>query len=90
MKVKFIITIFFLINTNNISFADENNCKKLKKFSVEYVKCKANLAKDKTISASKNFISETKEFQKKEWSKEKDKIIKTKKNIKKTKDKILN
>ena len=70
-----------MLSVNNISLSNENNCKDLKKFTVEYVKCKANLAKNKTIFASKNFINETKDYQKKEWSKEKKKIIKTKENI---------
>ncbi len=90
MKIRLILIIFLMLSVNNISLSNENNCKDLKKFTVEYVKCKANLAKNKTISASKNFINETKDYQKKEWSKEKKKIIKTKENIKKTTNKILN
>ena len=90
MKIKLILIIYFLLNINTISLSNENNCQSLKKFSVEYIKCKANLAKNKTISASKNFIDETKDYQKKQWSNEKKKFIKTKEKIKDTKEKILN
>ena len=90
MKIKLILIIYLILSINNISFSNENNCQNLKKFSVEYVKCKANLAKNKTISAGKNFIDETKDYQKKQWSNEKKKFIKTKEKIKDTKDKILN
>ncbi len=90
MKIKFIIIIFIIMSFNNISLSDEINCKNFKKLSIEYIKCHANLAKSKTVSAGKNFINETKDYQKKEWSNEKKKILDTKEKIKKTKDKILN
>ena len=92
-KIIFFI-IFFLLNLNSICFANNNDCKKFKKFSVEYVKCKGNIVKDKTISAGQNIIKDTKDYQNKEWSKEKTKIDKvkdkTKNKIDKAKEKILN
>ena len=88
-KIIFFI-IFFLLNLNSICFANNNDCKKFKKFSVEYVKCKGNIVKDKTISAGQNIIKDTKDYQNKEWSEEKDKLLKTKEKIDKTKEKILN
>ena len=88
-KIIFFI-ILFLLNLNSICFANNNDCKKFKKFSVEYVKCKGNIVKDKTISAGQNIIKDTKDYQNKEWSEEKDKLLKTKEKIDKTKEKILN
>ena len=92
MKKIIFFTILFLFNLNTISFANDNNCKDFKKFSVEYIKCKGNIVKDKTISAGQNIIKDTKDYQNKEWSKEKTKIDKvkdkTKNKIDETKDKI--
>ena len=88
-KIIFFITIF-LLNTNSISFANNNDCKEFKKFSVEYFKCKGNIVKDKTISAGQNIIKDTKDYQNKEWSEEMKQIEKAKDKINKTKDKILN
>ena len=82
--------IFFLLNLNSICFANNNDCKKFKKFSVEYVKCKGNIVKDKTISAGQNIIKDTKDYQNKEWSEEKSKMNKAKEKINKAKEKILN
>ena len=45
------------------------------------MKCKGNLIKKKTISASKNFVEDTKGFQKKKWSKENKKINKIKQKV---------
>ena len=90
MKKIIFITIFFLINLNFNSFADTNDCKKFKKFSVEYFKCKGNIAKDKTISAGQNIIKDTKDYQNKEWTEEKEKLNKVKDKINKTKEKVLN
>ena len=56
-KIIFFI-IFFLLNLNSICFANNNDCKKFKKFSVEYVKCKGNIVKDKTISTGQNIIKD--------------------------------
>ena len=88
-KIIFFITIF-LLNTNSISFANNNDCKEFKKFSVEYFKCKGNIVKDKTISAGQNIIKDTKDYQNKKWSEEMKQIDKAKDKINKTKDKILN
>ena len=88
-KIIFFI-IFFLLNLNSICFANNNDCKKFKKFSVEYVKCKGNIVKDKTISAGQNIIKDTKDYQNKEWSEEKNKMNKAKEKINKAKEKILN
>ena len=89
MKILFFFTFFILLNINN-SFANNDNCKGFKKFSVEYFKCKGNLVKDKTISAGQNIIKDTKDYQNKEWSEEKEKINKAKDKINKTKEKVLN
>ncbi len=59
---------------NSYSFSNELNCKDFKKFSVNYMKCKANLIKNKTVSAGKNFIDDTKNYQNKAWSDEKKKL----------------
>ena len=88
-KIIFFISIF-LLNTNSISFANNNDCKEFQKFSVEYFKCKGNIIKDKTISAGQNIIKDTKDYQNKEWSEEMKQIEKAKDKINKTKDKILN
>ena len=87
-KTIFFIFIFFL-NLSSNSFADNENCKEFKKFSVEYFKCKGNLIKDKTISAGQNIIKDTKDYQNKEWTEEKNKMNKLKDKINKTKEKIL-
>ncbi len=72
-KILFII-ITLLFYLNSYSFSDELNCNEFKKFSVSYMKCKANLIKNKTVSAGKNFIDDTKNYQNKEWSDEKKKL----------------
>ena len=81
MKKKILIIIAILFNFNSYSFSDELNCNKLKKFSVNYMKCKANLIKDKTVSAGKNFIDDTKNYQNKEWSNEKNKLDNLKEKV---------
>ncbi len=88
-KIIFLILII-LFNTISISFANNNECKEFKKFSVEYFKCKGNVIKNKTISTGQNIIKDTKDYQNKEWSDEKKKIEKAKDKIKKTKEKVLN
>ena len=88
-KIIFLILII-LFNTISISFANNNECKEFKKFSVEYFKCKGNVIKNKTISTGQNIIKDTKDYQNKEWSEEKDKLLKTKEKMNKTKEKILN
>ena len=71
MKNIIFIAILFCLNFNTYSFSNEVDCTEFKKFSVNYMKCKANLIKNKAVSKSKNFVDDTKSFQKKEWSKEK-------------------
>ena len=88
-KLIFLI-ILLLLNINDYTYADSNNCKELKKFSVEYFKCKGNIIKDKTISAGQNIIKDTRDYQNNEWSDEKKKIDKVKEKINKAKEKVLN
>ena len=88
-KLVFLI-ILLLLNINDYTYADSNNCKELKKFSVEYFKCKGNIIKDKTISTGKNIIKDTRDYQNNEWSDEKKKIDKVKEKINKAKEKVLN
>ena len=90
MKIVIFLTIFFLFMIKSNSFANIGNCKEFKKFSVEYLKCKGKIIKDKTISTGQNIIKDTKDYQKKEWSEEKEKINKTKEKINKAKEKVLN
>tara|TARA_B100001057_G_scaffold470458_1_gene531793 strand:- start:449 stop:667 length:219 start_codon:yes stop_codon:yes gene_type:complete len=71
MKNIIFIVILLSLNFNTHSFSIENDCSEFKKFSVHYMKCKANLIKNKAVSKSKSFVEDTKSFQKKEWSKEK-------------------
>ena len=80
MKKKILVAIF-LLNFNSYSFSNELDCNEFKKFSVNYMKCKASLIKDKTVSAGKNFVEDTKSYQKKEWSKEKEKLKNLKEKI---------
>ena len=73
MKKIFFLLILFFFNKETMSFAEIADCNEFKKFSVEYIKCKGNLVKDKTISAAQNIIKDTKDYQNKEWSEEKKK-----------------
>ena len=66
---------------NSYSLSNELNCNEFKKFSVSYLKCKANLIKNKTVSAGKNFIDDTKNYQNKEWSNEKTKLNNLKEKV---------
>ena len=75
---------------NSNGFASNKECKEFKIFSVEYLKCKGNIVKDKTMSAGQNIIKDTKDYQNKSWSDEKKKMIKTKEKINKAKKKDLN
>ena len=79
-KIVFIFITFFL-SFNTYSFSNVLNCNEFKKLSVMYMKCKANLIKDKTVSAGKNFIDDTKNYQNKEWSDEKSKLNSLKEKI---------
>ena len=81
MKKKIFIFITFLFCFNSYSFSNELNCNEFKKFSVSYMKCKANLIKNKTVSAGKNFIDDTKNYQDKEWSDEKKKLNNLKEKV---------
>ena len=90
MKKIFFLSILILLSFNAYSPAENNNCSKFNKFSVEYLKCKGNLIKDKTISTGKNIVGDTKKYQNEEWSEEKKKIEKAKDKINKTKEKVLN
>ena len=81
MKKKFLIFITFLFCFNSYSFSNELYCNEFKKFSVNYMKCKANVIKNKTISSGKNFIDDTKKFQNKEWSDEKSKLNNLKEKV---------
>ncbi len=73
MKKIFFLSILFFFNKETMSFAEIADCNEFKKFSVEYIKCKGNLVKDKTISTAQNIIKDTKDYQNKEWSEEKKK-----------------
>ena len=73
-----LITFIFVLSICNIVYSKEN-CSDFKKFSVDYMKCKAISAKNKAVSAGKNFMKDTKEFQNKEWSDEKEKMNEIKK-----------
>jgi len=90
MKKIFYLSILILLSFNAYSPAENNNCSEFNKFSVEYLKCKGNLIKDKTISTGKNIVEDTKKYQNEEWSEEKKKIEKAKDKINKTKEKVLN
>ena len=81
MKKIIFIFIIFLFSLNSYSISNELNCNEFKKLSSNYMKCKANLIKDKTVSAGKNFIDDTKNYQNKEWSDEKSKLNSLKEKI---------
>ena len=77
--IYIVITLLFILNGH--AFSNTTNCDEFKKFSVNYMKCKANLIKDKTVSAGKNFIDDTKNYQNKEWSDEKNKLNNLKEKV---------
>ena len=81
MKKIFLLIVIFTLNFDYNVLANENNCQNLRKFSVEYMKCKTNLIRKMTVSTSKKIIKDTKNYQKKEWTEEKDKVNKIKKKI---------
>ena len=81
MKKIIFIFIIFLFSLNSYSISNELNCNEFKKLSSNYMKCKANVIKNKTISGGKNFIDDTKNFQKKEWSDEKSKLNNLKEKV---------
>ena len=80
IKKKFLVLVL-VIGFNNIVYSEERKCDEFKKFSMDYMKCKANSLKNKSISAGKNFAGDTKEFQKKTWSEDKKKWIKVKEKV---------
>ena len=80
MIKKTLITFIFVLSLCGNVYSNEN-CSKFKKFSVDFMKCKASSAKNKAVSAGKNFINDTKEFQDKAWSDEKKKINKIKEKV---------
>jgi len=87
------IIFFILLNLtflNSNGFTNSKDCKEFIKFSVEYLKCKGNMIKDKTISTGQNIIKDTKDYQNKEWFEEKEKMDKAKDKINKAKEKVLN
>ena len=90
MRIFYYLIFYVLVTWHTNSYADNSNCKNFKKFSIEYLKCKENLDKDKTISTGQNIIKGTKDYQNEEWSEEKKKIEKTKKKINDAKNKVLN
>ena len=81
MRNLILTVTLFCLNFNTYSFSNEINCDEFKKFSVNYMSCKANLIKNKTVSVGKNFVEDTKSYQKKEWSKEKEKLKNLKEKI---------
>jgi len=58
-----------LLTSNSYSY-EIIDCSKYKKLSNEYLVCKANNIKTKTLSTGENIIKQTKGYQKKEWSEE--------------------
>ena len=81
MIKKIFLVLILVIGFNNLASSEELKCEELKKFSMEYMKCKANQLKNKSISTGKNFVDDTKEFQKKTWSEDKKKWIKVKEKV---------
>ena len=81
MIKKSFFTFVFLLIFYNISNSAELNCNNFKKFSLNYMKCKSSLIKNKTLTAGENFMKDTKNYQKKEWSEEKSKVKDVKKKI---------
>ena len=76
---KIYILIFLLTLSN--AHAEEVSCNNFKKSTIDYLKCKSNDLKKKTISSTTKMINETKTYQDKEWKKEKKKINKVKKKL---------
>ncbi len=90
MKNVLLFIFLFFFNLKSNSIAVNKQCDEFKKLSVDYLKCKGNLIKEKTISKGQNVIQDTKDYQNKEWSKDKKKINKAKDKINEVKEKILN
>ena len=81
MKYKFFLILIIIFGFNKFSYSNEINCNEFDKFSTEFLKCKANVLKNKTITAGQNFVEDAKDYQKKEWSEEKEKINKLKEKV---------
>ena len=81
MKFNFFLILIIILGINKFAYSDEINRNEFDKFSSEFLKCKANIIKNKAVNAGQNFVEDTKEYQKKEWSKEKDKIDKLKEKV---------
>jgi hypothetical protein len=81
MKNKIFLIIFFSIILSNFSYSNETNCNEFKKFSINFMKCKSNKIKNKSVSFGKNLIEDTKDYQKKKWNEEKDNVEKIKKKV---------
>ena len=82
MKFKFCMIFVIVLGFNKFSYGNEINCDEFDKFSAEFLKCKANIFKNKTITVGQNFVEDTKDYQTKEWSK-------AKKQLNKLKNKVL-
>ena len=74
------MTFIFILSINSNVYSNEK-CIDFKKFSIDYMKCKASSVKNKATSAGKNFINDTKDFLKNDGSNEKEKINKIKKKV---------
>ena len=81
MKNKVLIISLFVFSLSNFSYSSEVDCDKFKKFSINFMKCKGNLVKDKTISAGKIFVEDTMDYQKEGWSDKKDKLNEIKQKV---------
>ena len=81
MKFNFFLILIIILGINKFAYSNEINCNEFDKFSSEFLKCKANIIKNKAVTAGQNFVEDTKEYQKKEWSKEKGKIDKLKEKV---------
>ena len=81
MKFKFVLISIIILSLSKLAYSKEINCNEFDKFSSEFLKCKANIIKNKAVNAGQNFVEDTKEYQKKEWSKEKGKIDKLKEKV---------
>ena len=81
MIKKLLLIIFITFGSSNLSYSNENDCSQFKKLSVDYVKCKSNAIKNKTLSVGKDIVEDTKNYQKKEWSAEKEKLDEIKKKV---------
>tara|TARA_B100001250_G_scaffold196715_1_gene168983 strand:- start:211 stop:465 length:255 start_codon:yes stop_codon:yes gene_type:complete len=81
MKKLFLNFVFVVFFTSN-SFSNEViDCSGYSKFSKDYLKCKTENFKKKTISAGKKIVKDTKNYQKNEWSEEKKKLKNAKDSI---------